>query len=453
MRAAIYCRISQDATGEALGVARQLEDCTKTAEAAGWIVTEVYSDNDISASSGKPRPEYRRMLKAIEAGDVDAIVAWAPDRLYRKLADLEELIPLVEKHGTAIRTCRAGDFDLATPLGKMIARILGAVATGEGDVKSDRWKRSVRQRREAGMPPKMGPRLYGYDENAQVIGFEAAIIREAANRVLDGEPLTRIANNLNTRGILTSRGNPWKFITLNGLLTNGRLAGHSTLRGETIGVGTWEPILDPEMFEALQVALSRPKAKGRPDASPRVALLVGLVECGTCHAKLVTGRRYPTGKPSVRIYRCPVLPGVDACGGVSADAEAVERIVETYAREKFDEDRVRDRLATLGEMSKSDASELVGLEQRLVDLEAELDSPGVPVPAILRAMDRTKQRIGELHASSGGDIAILPLRGDWPIDLARRAKLIRLVVARVAINPGKALNRAFDPRRVDIDPR
>jgi site-specific DNA recombinase len=62
MKACIYARISLDRTGEELGVTRQLEDCRALAAKLDWPIVETYVDNDISASSGKARPEYLRML-------------------------------------------------------------------------------------------------------------------------------------------------------------------------------------------------------------------------------------------------------------------------------------------------------------------------------------------------------------------------------------------------------
>lgn len=54
--AAVYCRISDDRTGQRAGVQRQEEDCRALAESRGWPVADVYVDNDLSAYSGKPRP-------------------------------------------------------------------------------------------------------------------------------------------------------------------------------------------------------------------------------------------------------------------------------------------------------------------------------------------------------------------------------------------------------------
>ncbi len=83
-RTAIYVRISSDPTGQGLGVARQRTACTSRAQALGWDVVEVYEDNDVSATSGRLRPAYQRMLSDLEAGRVDAVVVWDLDRLHRQ---------------------------------------------------------------------------------------------------------------------------------------------------------------------------------------------------------------------------------------------------------------------------------------------------------------------------------------------------------------------------------
>ena len=60
MRAAIYTRISRDTTGEAAGVDRQLRACTELAKQLEWDVVTVFSDNDISAYSGRTRPGFEK---------------------------------------------------------------------------------------------------------------------------------------------------------------------------------------------------------------------------------------------------------------------------------------------------------------------------------------------------------------------------------------------------------
>jgi DNA invertase Pin-like site-specific DNA recombinase len=77
LRAAVYCRVSDDRLGTRLGVARQEQDCRDLVERQAWEVAEAYVDNDMSAFGGKDRPGYRRVLADIEHGRIDVIVACA----------------------------------------------------------------------------------------------------------------------------------------------------------------------------------------------------------------------------------------------------------------------------------------------------------------------------------------------------------------------------------------
>ncbi|WP_255499967.1 recombinase family protein [Actinotalea sp. JY-7885] len=67
---AVYARISQDRSGEELGVRRQLADCRVEAQRRGWAVAEEYVDDDLSAYSGKKRPAYERMLRGFRTSYV-----------------------------------------------------------------------------------------------------------------------------------------------------------------------------------------------------------------------------------------------------------------------------------------------------------------------------------------------------------------------------------------------
>jgi DNA invertase Pin-like site-specific DNA recombinase len=78
-----------------LAVARQREDCLRLCAERGWTPVE-YVDNDTSATKGV-RPQYRKMLTAITAGEIDAVVVWHLDRLHRQSIELEEFIEITEK--------------------------------------------------------------------------------------------------------------------------------------------------------------------------------------------------------------------------------------------------------------------------------------------------------------------------------------------------------------------
>ena len=107
--AAVYCRISDDRAGEGLGVERQRQDCVALVEKRGWTLDDVYTDNDISASKGKPRPAYKAMMARVAAGKVDVIVALRSDRLYRRMVDLIQFVNTVPDAKADVALVMGGD--------------------------------------------------------------------------------------------------------------------------------------------------------------------------------------------------------------------------------------------------------------------------------------------------------------------------------------------------------
>ena len=116
-----------------------------------------------SAFSGKKRPAYERMLDAVQSGRIDGIVAWHPDRLHRSPRELEDFIDLLEATGCGVGTVQAGDYNLSTATGRQNARIVGVVARGESEHKSDRIRRKLLQNAQEGnsMVERRRPALTG----------------------------------------------------------------------------------------------------------------------------------------------------------------------------------------------------------------------------------------------------------------------------------------------------
>ena len=149
-RAAIYCRISEDRTGAGLGIERQREDCERLAERLGAGVVATYTDNDVSAYSGRTRAGYVALLDAIRAGDVDIVLSWHEDRLHRSPRELEDYIDACEPRGVVTHFAQAGQLDLSSASGRMTARIRGAVSRQESEHKSERVRRAQLQAAQAG---------------------------------------------------------------------------------------------------------------------------------------------------------------------------------------------------------------------------------------------------------------------------------------------------------------
>ena len=341
--AAIYCRISHDTEGEALGVARQAEDCRTLAERNGLTVVDVYTDNDVGASANsrkKHRPEYDRMLADARAGKVGVILAYSNSRLTRRLRELEDLIRLHEQHGTRIFTVVSGEDNLGTADGRMVARIKASVDAGEAERTAERVTRKHLEFAQAGKVVGGGNRPFGWEADQVTIRpYEAVLLREAAADVLAGLPLGRIAKRWNDAGVTTSTGRPWTHTQLLQLFRSPRLAGwrvHRTKDTKWTPVppvavgkdgqpvrGQWAPILDDATHRALVVALTTPDTRSRiPRKGARNYMLSGLLRCGDC-----SGPMYGNKVGETHYYRCDSAGHSNTASGRGMDAWVSDQVV------------------------------------------------------------------------------------------------------------------------------
>src|SRR3954453_5699710 len=208
-RAVIYCRQSLDRTGEGLAVTRQREDAEALCRERGWTVQDVITDNDVSASTRKPRPGFLRVLDLVDSRNVDVVVCWHVDRLVRKLADLETVIERCERTGVRLATV-SGDLDLSTDAGRLVGRILASVARGEVERKGARQRRAHQQAAEQGRPAG-GRRAFGYASDGVTVNeAEAKHVWAAYGELLQGASLKGIARRWNALGLTTTAGGPWR---------------------------------------------------------------------------------------------------------------------------------------------------------------------------------------------------------------------------------------------------
>lgn len=303
-RAVIYARISDARDGDTAGVDRQTKDCQALADERGWTVVGTYVDNDVSAYSGRRRPAYEDMLAAVGRGDVDCIVVWATDRLYRRLADLERLVDTLGD--VPVEAVKSGEVNLSTADGRMTARILGSVSQHSSEKAGERISRQAQARAAAGGFGG-GARRYGYTANGrELVPEEVEVLRRAYRHVADGGSLRGLAATLQAEGVVGAKGAPITAVVLRDYLLRPMNAGHGYYKGELLpNVSQLPRVVDPELWEQVRAILNDP-ARRAGRGRPARALLTGTAVCGKCDGPMQGSRKRSgaVGGPIRRVYQC-----------------------------------------------------------------------------------------------------------------------------------------------------
>lgn len=472
IRCGLYVRISSDRDDSELGVKRQEKECRDLVARKGWIVVEVYVDNDTSADKGVVRPAWLRMLEDARTGKLDAIVGWSLDRLTRQPREVEDLIDLNDAHGTQLGTV-GGEIDLGTSMGQMCARMLVAYANAELKTRRVRQLSERAQFAADGKVNAGGRRPYGYlPDKITIDPAEAAHIQEATRRVLAGESLRGICADFTKRGIRGTTGAPFRLATLRKLLTSARISGRRELwqgpkgaprpvLAPIVGDASWPEIISPEDNDALRVLLTQPhRATGVSNA--RKHLLPGFVYCAICERRM-TSHKTSTG---ARGYTCstdgPPKAGVDKCrrqiGAIGIEEAVVVRVLGRVQTPKFlrllhersgvdpavvmqhatdcaDRDEI-SRQKARGDLTPSEWQAQREVLTERIDAAETMIARQLQQDALLKLLDDNGTTIEERWSA---------------LSLDQRRTILRLVIERIVVSPGKPGQQSFDGRRVKVD--
>lgn len=294
-RAVIYTRVSSDPNERGRSVGEQEAECRKVCERNGWDVVHVFSDNDRSASryARKGRPQHQELMKFIEGGGADVLVTWESSRAQRDLDAYTKLRSLCERHGILwsyagrIYDMRESDDRFSTGLDALLAE-------RESDETRKRVLRAVRANADRGRPH--GKLLFGYRREydpttRELLGqvpdpATAAVVREAAQRVLAGETPYAVAQDFDRREIPTPRGGAgWDLTQVKRLCINPAYAGKRVHQGRVVGDATWPPLLDEGTHLALVARLGDPRRRTVRDSAIK-HLLSGIALCGVCGGRV-----------------------------------------------------------------------------------------------------------------------------------------------------------------------
>lgn len=150
VRYALYARKSTTSEDrQASSIEDQIDDCYERVINPNELnVVEIYKES-FSAKVADLRDNFNKMIKKIEAGDIDGLISWHPDRLSRNMKEAGTIIDLVDRG--LIRDLKFATFNFEnTPAGKMLLGITFVMAKDYADSLSDSVNRGNRRAIEDG---------------------------------------------------------------------------------------------------------------------------------------------------------------------------------------------------------------------------------------------------------------------------------------------------------------
>lgn len=448
MAIALYCRISRDDLGDGLGVDRQEQDCRALAVRRGWSHLETYVDNDVSAFTGRVRPEYQRLLSDVESGHVTAVLAWAPERLHRSPRELEDFLELIERHGTTVETVKAGAWDVSTSHGRLVARMLGAVSRAESERTGERVSRAHQQAKTRGLwrgPVPFGLRPGDTPGMPVVHEPEAAVVRQVFARVLRGDALTRIAADLNAAGLKPRRGEGWTHTGTLRLINSPALGGLVEVDGE-LHDAAFDGVVTAEIWRDARAALRRrPRGEARRPRE-KLTLLGGIMRCDehghTC---------YGGSAAHAATY---VAAGPGRCN-VSITRAAADALVTEVVLRRLEQPDARDLFCVGAEPSQA-AAEAVELRRRRDEIAGLLADGLLSGSTARPRLEAIAERLAVLDAERRprrvDESLFTSPRSTWGSWMPpQRREVVRILLASVSLrHVGPGGGPRADPTRIQI---
>lgn len=383
VRCAIYTRksvtVGLEQDFNSLDAQREAaESFIKSQAGEGWVcLPQEYSDGGFTGSN-TARPGVQRLLRDVEAGEIDCIVVYKVDRLSRSLMDFSRMMEILEKSNCSFVSVTQ-QFNTSHSMGRLTLNILLSFAQFEREIISERTRDKVHAARRKGKWTGGYPVL-GYDiapdKRLVVNPSEAERVRSIYDLYLQHEATLPVVKECQrrcwtTKKWLTRRNTPKGGLQLNknrihGLLTNPIYTGRVKLGNEILD-GEHEAIIDISIYERVRALMNRNcQSSGKRVRNRHGALLRGLLY----DAKTGYALAHTFTKSNNKLYRYYVntqasMMGWDTCKAATASVPAVE--IENF---------VLDRIKAIGrdpqlqqEILEEVALDQMGSKERMTEKE------------------------------------------------------------------------------------
>ena len=417
LRVAAYCRVStndEDQIKSYNSMVKYYTDLIK--KNPDWEFVEVYADKATTGTKAETRENFQRLIADCMLGKIDLVVAKSLSRFARNTLDTLKYVRQLREKNVAIyfevekiNTIKDGEFLLT---------ILSSVAQQEVENTSAYVKKGLKMKMKRGeLVGFQGCLGYDYDPQTKTLSVNekgAETVKYMFERYVAGAGSTMIARELNEKGIMTLKGNPWTSSSVMGVINNEKYTG-DILLGKTFTVDPiskrrlenlgeedrffikdhHQAIISHDTFEKAQEIRNKRNGGrkhhveiGKREKYSRQFAFSSMLECGFCGASLSRRRWHSSSKYKKTIWQCctSTKQGKRYCPDSKGIPEEVieEAFIESYRLLCTDNKDVMNEFLkrvekTLGddtvkknlEKARKDASLYVSKRKKLLDKYVE----------------------------------------------------------------------------------
>ena len=297
----LYCRKSTDeGDRQVLSLDSQTDEAMKRFSDLKVIKLPPES---VSAFEPEKRPVFADMIRRIQKGEAQGIIAWHPDRLSRNPIDAAEVIHLIDIGKIKDLKFCSYYFD-NSPEGKMMLQITLSQSKYSSDKLSKDVKRGMDRKAESGWRPGLAPlgylnsrtKLKG-EQDIAVDPVRFGLIKELFRHMLTGNFTGPSLLNLTDKiglAMPATRNRPARKMHLSELH---RILGNPFYYGWyewPKGSGNWlkgkhEAMITERDFDQVQRAIGK-KTQARPHT--KSFAFTGLMKCGSCGCAITAEEKY-----------------------------------------------------------------------------------------------------------------------------------------------------------------
>ena len=395
--AVIYARFSSDRQREE-SIEGQLRECREYANKNGIRVIDSYIDRALSASKDTDkRLDFQRMIRDSGKHLFDTVLVWKLDRFARNRYDSAHYKNLLKKNG--VRVVSATEHITEGPEGIILESMLEGMVeyySAELSEKIHRGQKdnALKGRNNGGRIP-LGFKL-GDNKRLEIDPATAPIVQEIFKRYAEGETVRAIVDDLNNRGLKTSRGYKFAYPSFNTLLQNRKYMGEFKYQDVVIPGGV-PALVDEDTFNRVQARMAKNKQAPATAKAKESYLLTTKLFCGECGKIMFGESGTGTGGKVYRYYKCANAKKKAGCHKRAVKKEWIENLVVAQTMGVVMNgplmEQITDRLLA---MQGQESFDLRLLKKQLAETEKGIENM---LNAIQMGIitSSTKQRLAELE--------------------------------------------------------